>query len=285
VDELQTNTNKILGIESSIPTIPSDLNEEWDTVKENANKVPEIESSIPTIPSDLNTKWDTVKINANKVPEIESSIPTIPSDLNSKSETVKANANKVPGIESKLIKFQAGFFCQTIIENAIINSPWINLFDKIKDGTKFATIIKSSIGEGIYPKITHTLLTAYYSSYLKNNISQVTDNVRKHLVFYYTQTQTYPAIEISVLNSTIYAYPRIYILISNLNGSMYREYVITQSSPKVTIDLTADLAAARPGEVIIHAQFKPVEFGGDLNEFYTHCINILLNVFFSSTYE
>jgi hypothetical protein len=59
VDDLQTNVNKIPGIESSIPTIPSDLNEEWETVKENANR------EIPTIPSDLNTKWEIVKANAS----------------------------------------------------------------------------------------------------------------------------------------------------------------------------------------------------------------------------
>jgi hypothetical protein len=159
------------------------------------------------------------------------------------------------------------------------------LFDKIKDVTKFSTIIKTSVGDSIYPKTTHTLLTVYYSSYLKNNISQVTDNVRKHLVFYYTPTETYAAIIISILNSILYASPRIYILISNLNGSKYKEYIITQTPPKVTIDLTADLGAARSGEEIIHAQFAPTEFGGDLNEFYTHCINILPNVFFSYSYE
>jgi hypothetical protein len=44
VDDLQTNANKIPGIEEtiedvkkSIPTIPSDLNDEWETVKANTS--------------------------------------------------------------------------------------------------------------------------------------------------------------------------------------------------------------------------------------------------------
>jgi hypothetical protein len=55
-------------VKSSIPTIPSDLNANWE--KENASR------EIPTIPSDLNEEWETVKENAGR------EISTIPSDLN-----------------------------------------------------------------------------------------------------------------------------------------------------------------------------------------------------------
>jgi hypothetical protein len=149
------HNNNVSEVEGKIPTIPSDLNEEWETVKENASR------EIPTIPPDLNAKWETVKANANKVPGIESSIPTIPSDLNTKWETVKANANKVLEVESKLVKLEAASFCQSIIENTITNCPWINLQAKITAGEKYFSPIKTSAGNDIYPKTTHTLLTVY----------------------------------------------------------------------------------------------------------------------------
>jgi hypothetical protein len=69
---IKTNANKVPGVELSIPTIPSDLNEEWERVKANASR------KIPNIPSDLNSNWEIVKTNANR----EIIVPTIPSDLN-----------------------------------------------------------------------------------------------------------------------------------------------------------------------------------------------------------
>jgi vacuolar-type H+-ATPase subunit I/STV1 len=42
-------------IKSTIPTIPSDLNSKWETVKADASR------EIPTIPSDLNEEWETLK--------------------------------------------------------------------------------------------------------------------------------------------------------------------------------------------------------------------------------
>jgi hypothetical protein len=49
---VKTNANKVF----EIPTIPSDLNEEWETVKSNANKVPGIEYDIDNIKSTLQTQ-------------------------------------------------------------------------------------------------------------------------------------------------------------------------------------------------------------------------------------
>jgi hypothetical protein len=110
---------------------------------------------------------DDLQTNANKVPGIESNIPTIPSDLNNKWETVKTNVNNVPEVESKLVKLEAASFCQSIIENAITNCLWINLQVKITGREKYFSPIKTSAGDSIYPKTTHTLLAVYYSSYIK----------------------------------------------------------------------------------------------------------------------
>jgi hypothetical protein len=66
-----------------------------------------------------------------------------------------ANQIKIP-YGTDLSNYNKYTFRQSVIDNAIINCPCINLFDKITSGVKFSTIIKSSIGDDIYPKTTHT---------------------------------------------------------------------------------------------------------------------------------
>jgi hypothetical protein len=77
---------------------------------------------------------------------------------------------------------------------------------------------------------------------------------------------------------------RFYIRINNLYG-MYKEYIISTTNYKGIYDLTTDLNNARPGEKLVSAQFMVNEFGGESNDFYQHCINILSNFFISYTYE
>jgi hypothetical protein len=79
--------------------------------------------------------------------------------------------------------------------------------------------------------------------------------------------------------------PQIFIAIIQTYGIAEKVYTITASEPKVVIDLTADLAAARSRPEIISAQFRPNEFGGNPDDFYQHCINILSKIFISYTYE
>jgi hypothetical protein len=55
---------------------------------------------------------------------------------------------------------------------------------------------------------------------------------------------------------------------------------------KVVIDLTADLAVARPEkEEIVSSQFMVNEYGGNSETYYKYCINILSNIFISYTYD
>jgi hypothetical protein len=80
----------------------------------------------------------------------------------------------------------------------------------------------------------------------------------------------YEAIKISVLNS---------------NNTLYKEYRVTASEPKVVIDLTADLAIARPGKEITSLQVKESDHPTrTADQFYQDCINILTNVFISYSY-
>jgi hypothetical protein len=117
------------------------------------------------------------------------------------------------------------------------------------------------------------LLTAYYTSYITN----LPTNSTIPLVYYYTNTfPTIPAIAISVLNSTTTSQLSIYIV--------SKQYVVTKNAPKVIIDLTADLAAARPGEEIISFHFKK-NSERTADEFYQDCVNILGNVFISYSYK
>jgi hypothetical protein len=115
------HNNNIPEVESNIPIIPSDLNEEWETVKENASR------KIPNIPSELNSNWETVKANANR----EIIVPTIPSDLNADWETVKANANKIPVIEDNIEEVKSSIF----IIPSDLNEKWDVVATLPIDGT------------------------------------------------------------------------------------------------------------------------------------------------------
>jgi hypothetical protein len=174
-------------------------------------------------------------------------------------------------------------FRQSIIDNATMNNPQVNLYHKITNSQKFSTTIKTSVGETVFPKTTHTLLTVYYTSYIKTDLSQF---INKPLIYYYCTDETNTAIQIYVMNSG-YPSPQIVIAINNsdCSNSLYKSYRISESEPKVVIDLTADLAAAREGKEIGSAHFRFNEFGGDPDEYYQHCINILNNVFISYTYN
>jgi hypothetical protein len=144
-----------------------------------------------------------------------------------------------------LTNYNKATFPQSLIDNTTMNNPNNNLFQTIANGEKFSTTIKTLVGDNIFPKTTNTLLTVYYTSYIKTNIPEVTDTTRKTLVRYYTNA-TYPAISISVINSTYYTSPRLYILILISNCNMYKEYTISTTNYKAIYYLTADLATARP---------------------------------------
>jgi hypothetical protein len=79
--------------------------------------------------------------------------------------------------------------------------------------------------------------------------------------------------------------PQLHIAIYKSDNTTYKLYVVTADTHKQVIDLTIDLNKARFGGKIVSAQFTSTTFGGDLNEYYQHCINILSNVFISYTYN
>jgi hypothetical protein len=135
---------------------------------------------------------------------------------------------------------------------------------------KIYTPIKNLVSEKIYPKTTHTLLTVYYTSYIKTNFPQTTDTFYKSLIRYFCINDSSAAFAIKVINSTK-TDPLLAIFILYQNGKVYKNYTVTADTPKQVIDLTA--------------QFILNEIGGDLDEFYQHCVNILSNIFISYTYE
>jgi hypothetical protein len=134
-------------------------------------------------------------------------------------------------------------FRQSIIYNTTINNPNNTLKDMITSTEKFYTIIKTVVGEKIYPKTSHTLLTVYYTSYV-TNLPVVNNSNYKPLLYYYASQSSMAVIEISVINSSIID-PQLCIKIYNKRLIVYKEYSITKSEPKVVIDLTADLAVVR----------------------------------------
>jgi hypothetical protein len=174
-------------------------------------------------------------------------------------------------------------FFQSIIDNTVVYNTNNVLYELIWSCMQFQSPIKINVGDNVYPKTTHTLLTAYYTSYIDSNSPTIYNTTRKPFVQFFCKNEFYPAIEITVIKSTVY---KLEILIYNSdNSGFYKEYVVTASSPKVVIDLTADLAVTRPEKDIKSTQFKLAEFGGDQHVFYRHCINILKHIFISYTYE
>jgi hypothetical protein len=175
-------------------------------------------------------------------------------------------------------------FCQSIIDHTLINSPFNSLKETIINNQKYPTTMKTLVSEDVFPKTTHTFLTVYYTSYINTNLPEVKNTEDKLLLQYYCTNETYPAIEISVINSTVVT-PQFYIIIRISSNIIIKTYTINQSKGKVVIDLTADLAIVRPNEKIISAQFTPTDFGGSTDDFYRHCVNILSNIFISYTYD
>jgi hypothetical protein len=177
-------------------------------------------------------------------------------------------------------------FRQSIIDNAIMANPYGNLYDKIANSQKYPITIKTLVGDDIYPKTTNTLLTVFYSSYIDTIFPKDTITSAANTMFTYFSNSTSSLITISIINSTKVD-PKIQILIHKLDGQTYKKYEATRDTPKVTIDLTADFAAARsePTEITFLQFRKPTNPTRTADEFYQDCINILPNVFFSYTYE
>jgi hypothetical protein len=87
-----------------------------------------------------------------------------------------------------------------------------------------------------------------------------------------------------MLNSTTTS--QLYIIIYNSNNSKYKEYIVKPDTPKVVIDLTSDLAVARPGEEFTSLKFCKINNSTKTaDEFYQDCINNLGNAFISYSYE
>jgi hypothetical protein len=88
-------------------------------------------------------------------------------------------------------------------------------------------------------------------------------------------------------NSTVNA-PGVLIRIKKPDGTAYKSYVAAKQKPKIVCDLTTDLAAARPGEVIKSAKFSQSStspYARSQTDFFQDCLNILSNVFISYTYK
>jgi hypothetical protein len=146
-------------------------------------------------------------------------------------------------------------FRQSIIDNIIMGNPYGNLYDKITDGQKYPVTIKTLVGDDIYPKTTNTIFTLYYSSYI-----DTVEGKNTYLLDYNTNSATsYAVITISISKTSP---PQLVLSINYTSSSEYKKYVVTQDTPKVTVDLTADLEVARPGEEITSFKFRKSDTPG-----------------------
>jgi hypothetical protein len=194
------------------------------------------------------------------------------------------NDKKTIPYGTDLTNYNKTTFRQSIIDHISINNSNGDLYNKITCNQKYSIKIKTLVNDDIFPKTTNTLLTAYYTSYIKTNIPQTTNTTIKLLFQYFCTNNTIPIIQISLINSTE-TDPQLVISIFDSNSSLYNKYIIKQDVPKLVIDLTADLLIAGPGEEIAFAQSAGYIDWRTQNEFYQDCINIFNNIFISYTYE
>jgi hypothetical protein len=89
--------------------------------------------------------------------------------------------------------------------------------------------MKTLVGNDIFPKTTNTMLTVYYTSYIKTDVPEVTNNTRKQLLQFFCADDTYPAIVISVMNST-QTHPQLHIAIYKSDNTNYKQYVVTANT-------------------------------------------------------
>jgi hypothetical protein len=161
------------------------------------------------------------------------------------------------------------------------------LYDKITSNQKYPTLVKTIVGDSVYPKTTNTFLTVYYSSYINTVFPQATTNDYYNQIFHYFCTgEGIATIVILIVNSTL-STPKIVVGILKTNGQPYKEYVATQDTPKVIVNLTTDIPGARPGVVeITNLKFcKSENSTRSADQFYQDCVNILGNAFISYSYK
>jgi hypothetical protein len=81
-------------------------------------------------------------------------------------------------LETRLTTLQSGSgsgsnnlitFHQSIIDNTVVYNTNNVLYSLIMSDMQFQSPIKINVGDNVYPKTTHTLLTAYYTSYIDSN--------------------------------------------------------------------------------------------------------------------
>jgi hypothetical protein len=82
--------------------------------------------------------------------------------------------------------------------------------------------------------------------------------------------------------------PQISLSILTSTGESFKVYTATKATPKVVCDLTADLAAARPGEIIKFAEFDQNSvspYARSQADFFQDCIVLLDHVNISYSYK
>jgi hypothetical protein len=119
-------------------------------------------------------------------------------EITNQGDNIPSDSQKITipyGID--LTDYNKYSFRQSIIDNVIMANLYGNLYNKITDSQKYPVTIKSIVNDNIYPRITHTMFTLYYSSYFNTVFPE---GANRHLLEYYTDGSTvYAAIIISVV--------------------------------------------------------------------------------------
>jgi hypothetical protein len=171
-------------------------------------------------------------------------------NISSLNPTTKDKEITVP-YGTDLTNYNKTTFRQSLIEKFIVNNPNYGLDQLTVSDIKIYTPIKNLVGEDVFPKTSHTLLTVYYTSYIKDNIPQTTDTFYKSLIQYFCINDSKARFAIKVINSTN-TDPLLAIFILHQNGNVYKNYTVTADAPKQVIDLTAVVS---PEQKIKDAQF------------------------------
>jgi hypothetical protein len=164
------------------------------------------------------------------------------------------------------------------------------VYATVTSNNTFPTTIKTTVRDTdpiIFPRTTNTLITMYYSSYVDNYIPVTESATNRSLVDYLPSDSpsAIPLFMIRVVNNDT---PQLSLTILKTTGITYKAYTATKTTPKVVCDLTADLAAARPGEIIKFAKFDQNSvspYPRSQADFFQDCIVLLDHVYISYSYK
>jgi hypothetical protein len=242
-------------------------------------------------------EWHVERLNDNveemydKVIAQEASVNVGIQDLEIRAEDL---GDRITALETAAsnppIQTTTSIFHQSIINHTAMFTMYNGVYATVTSNNTFPTTIKTTVRDTdpiIFPRTTNTLITMYYSSYVDNYIPVTAGGEYRSLVDYFSSDSisATPLFMKRVVNNVT---PQISLTTLTGTGQTFKVYTATKETPKIVCDLTADLAAGRPGEIIKFAKFDQSSvspYARSQADFFQDCIVLLDHVYISYSYK